>query len=170
MYFDADVTRNASGGCASLWSAFLWCPLSTLVITFAGGKDFAPWLTICFAGRRSQGQSLVCLYWDSEEILAVWVGWGNGLPWCKTASYLLSGAHLLRLLCFKVVILCICKRGFFIHFLKAMLACTVFCQYTTDWKVNLYHWFFWQMSPIQFCNICSAKHRGPGSAILEMKK
>lgn len=26
------------------------------------------------------------------------------------------------------------------------------------------------MSPAQFCNICSAKHRGPGSAILEMKK
>ncbi|KAB0375877.1 hypothetical protein FD755_012520, partial [Muntiacus reevesi] len=25
-------------------------------------------------------------------------------------------------------------------------------------------------SPAQFCNICSAKHRGPGSAILEMKK
>nr|KAF6470533.1 VPS41 subunit of HOPS complex [Molossus molossus] len=25
-------------------------------------------------------------------------------------------------------------------------------------------------SPTQFCNICSAKHRGPGSAILEMKK
>eukprot|EP00069_Balaena_mysticetus_P010653 bmy_20737T0 len=25
-------------------------------------------------------------------------------------------------------------------------------------------------SPVQFCNICSAKHRGPGSAILEMKK
>nr|XP_033786133.1 vacuolar protein sorting-associated protein 41 homolog [Geotrypetes seraphini] len=26
------------------------------------------------------------------------------------------------------------------------------------------------MSTLQFCNICSAKHRGPGSAILEMKK
>ncbi|XP_069469381.1 vacuolar protein sorting-associated protein 41 homolog isoform X2 [Ambystoma mexicanum] len=26
------------------------------------------------------------------------------------------------------------------------------------------------MSPIQFCNICSAKHRGPGIGILEMKK
>nr|XP_009677728.1 PREDICTED: vacuolar protein sorting-associated protein 41 homolog isoform X3 [Struthio camelus australis] len=26
------------------------------------------------------------------------------------------------------------------------------------------------VSPVQFCNICSAKHRGPGSAILEMKK
>ncbi|XP_030059835.1 vacuolar protein sorting-associated protein 41 homolog [Microcaecilia unicolor] len=26
------------------------------------------------------------------------------------------------------------------------------------------------MSPLQFCNICSAKHHGPGSAILEMKK
>ncbi|ELW70396.1 Vacuolar protein sorting-associated protein 41 like protein [Tupaia chinensis] len=25
-------------------------------------------------------------------------------------------------------------------------------------------------SPVQFCNICSAKNRGPGSAILEMKK
>ncbi|XP_025785570.1 vacuolar protein sorting-associated protein 41 homolog [Puma concolor] len=25
-------------------------------------------------------------------------------------------------------------------------------------------------SPAQFCNICSAKHRGPGSAILELKK
>ncbi|XP_008577493.1 PREDICTED: vacuolar protein sorting-associated protein 41 homolog [Galeopterus variegatus] len=25
-------------------------------------------------------------------------------------------------------------------------------------------------SPAQFCNICSAKNRGPGSAILEMKK
>ncbi|OXB54646.1 hypothetical protein ASZ78_003478 [Callipepla squamata] len=27
-----------------------------------------------------------------------------------------------------------------------------------------------QVSSVQFCNICSAKHRGPGSAILEMKK
>ncbi|KAM6134585.1 vacuolar protein sorting-associated protein 41 homolog isoform 1-T1 [Pterocles gutturalis] len=26
------------------------------------------------------------------------------------------------------------------------------------------------VSSVQFCNICSAKHRGPGSAILEMKK
>ncbi|XP_075068680.1 vacuolar protein sorting-associated protein 41 homolog [Mixophyes fleayi] len=26
------------------------------------------------------------------------------------------------------------------------------------------------MSPVYFCNICSAKHRGPGSAILDMKK
>ncbi|KAL8165637.1 UNVERIFIED_CONTAM: Vacuolar protein sorting-associated protein 41 [Gekko kuhli] len=25
-------------------------------------------------------------------------------------------------------------------------------------------------SSVKFCNICSAKHRGPGSAILEMKK